>query len=785
MNKKRSLLASGIAVLSGALTFFMPHSAHALDLFGLNSVGFDVVQYLAFYAGYAISAIGYIVMMLEVFILQFIMDLNFTIVNSLSVQFGFSIVLAFANILFVAAVIIMAVSTIIRYDTYGYKQVLFKVIIAAIGVNFSLILAGTVVNFADQATGFFMSAAVTQPTNSAAGQYSPSEGFVGNLAGAFNPQRMMLAANIDPKNTTAGSITGAANFFRNGASQIGNMFAAVAGVAMTAVMVVLLNIFFGLLILAFMARFIMLSLLLTIMPAVWLAWVFPFGKPLVNWWRDKFVKYTFFAPMAMFFLYLSMKSAAFLNSAHVIGNQGVVNLAKPVAAGDKSILGGLKTTFGDLAQPLITNYLNFLLIAGTLYGGLYFSSKLGIKAAAAGTNAFEAVGNSIKRLPSRVARGGFNVAKSGATAVGDAAKTAAKARAMQTLDRIRMSGKDDKGNSAITQFGGKVYDAMSGNAVTRAVGLDKLGSKIAAFGKPSKEGIDKRVEAASHMKDVPTDVLIKDLQRQTTGSITYDPDHVAAAMKILNDRGDLSSLSDISPGVMQAMKDFRAQNPNLSQTAYNNKQEELKRGDFQGEQQAYEQKLRDLLKSQSDYGTLKDVNLGAGAPRLAGYAPLKFDKIKGRKETETEAVAKAIASVKAADIDKIAHDVSLFKTKGIELSSEERRARRIYAQSLSREQLKKIGDLNIDTAREIRDTLEDIKTLPNTHELFYEANPNLPTPDTENKLEINSARTKVETLLKILDRSVNLVTRTDATTPPIEVSETPRNVRSTTVFPSQ
>ena len=99
------------------------------------------------------------------------------IVNSLMVKAGFSIVLSVANLGFVAAIIFIAVATILRLQTYNVKKTLWKLIIAALLVNFSLVFAGAIINMSDQLSGFFL-----QQTGGAAG-------LVTGLIDVFNPFR--------------------------------------------------------------------------------------------------------------------------------------------------------------------------------------------------------------------------------------------------------------------------------------------------------------------------------------------------------------------------------------------------------------------------------------------------------------------------------------------------------------------------------------------------------------------------------------------------------------------
>lgn len=841
MNKRLSLLARLSGFLFGAAALSLPLFAkaqtavdiilppvglatRASESFSINNIGFGVVQYIAYFVSYLISVIGYTVFTIEVFFLQFLIDLNFTIVNSLSVQFGFSIVLAFANILFVAAVIIMAVATIVRYDTYGAKQILWKIVIAAIGVNFSLILAGTVINFSDQITKYFLTASITQ--NPASNEFA-SSGFVDNLAGAFSPQKMMIASGVAPSNNTAALVKKTAESIFSSA---GGMFAAIAGVMMTAAMVVLLTIFFGILVAAFLARFIMLSLLLVIMPAVWLAWIFPFGKGLVSFWRDKFVKYTFFAPVAMFFLYLSMKSAAFINSAHIIGNAGIQDLATTPPGDNRGIAAYLVNTFGTrLVQPLISNYLNFALIAGTLYGGLYFSSKMGIKAAAAGEAAFRSVGNSVKRQT--IGRA--------STYAKNRAKTAAKNSATRTLDRIRTAGKDEKGVSWLQRKGGEITSAVGKDkplgkilakvpGATTIVGktVRKAGGTIAAVGVANKETVDARVkyEAESgNFKALPTVALQDELRQYTSGHYAQNDDAVVAILGELKSRKELVGVAkSSSPVVEEKMKAYTKKldddakkadeegKPKISKKERKKLEKAKKKeiiAEHKDEEEAFQEGKKKLFKRLKEDGKIKDIMTGA-PPALAKVLPLEKTKDKSRDMTEAESEAALIGGVKKEDIAVIANDEELFehdaefdasndphapglapdeRRKRMEERAEQARPSMVRTIEIKPGQLKEIGELNIDTAAKIAKTVDygeyilkapeekgitpeekklreeerDLYFYDPTSDDFQKMTAEKQAEHTKDKITLTAARARYDGLKTAVKKSINLVTRID------------------------
>lgn len=641
--------------------------------FNISAIGFDVFQYAAYFISYIVSLIGFILFGVTALFLQLVLNLNFTIVNSLSVQFGFSIVLAFANIFFVAAVIVMAVATIIRYDTYGAKQLLWKIVIAAVGVNFSLILAGTVINFADQGTKFFMNAAVPQLSASEAWD---SGKFVDNLAGAFNPQRMMIASGIETSTNTGDKIKVR---LQNRASQAGGVLAALTGMMMTAAMVVLMVIFLGTLLAAFLFRYVMLILLLTIMPVVWLAWIFPFGKGLVSWWRDRFVKYTFFAPMAMFFLYLSMRSVAFLNSAHDIGQGGVVD-GTPTLGSNTGIGGFLEASLGNLASPVLNNAFNFILVAGTLYGGLYYSSKLGVRAVGAGESAMKSFGNTVKRR---------------------AINTGTR-----TLDKIRTSGKDEKGDTRLQRVSARLMKVGENNKLvsnTVGVATRAIARPIAAAGKPDKKRYEDRIkEYESSFKNLSTEALLKERERTASGSLMPNADYEAALFNELKERKKLGDLAKpMSPEVARDLEAYKKKTPNATKAELKSKEKQL-REDYATEEKAYKDNFSKQFSRLTDSGVIKDVK--SAAPRIAALMKPEKTKDKLRDQTINESIAAAVGSVKTDEdsIKAIVNDSDLFSI------TESGRLAVLATLELKGAHAKKFADMNAETTNNLKETLRFI-----------------------------------------------------------------------------
>lgn len=265
-------------------------------------------------------------------------DLNST---NVTINVGWKIARDIANLGFVLALIMVAMSTILRFQEYGFKKLLVRLIGAALLVNFSLTIAFLFINFSNVVTNFFL--------NQLGDPIEVGDGIVR----AFGPQRFGI--DIEPEE--AGSAVLAPE---ETGGQVGTIseafFVSMAGL----VFAILFSFLTIVVIVAFavmlLIRFVYLSILLILAPITWLFWVIPkMGKYFTQWW-DKFIQWVFFAPAMAFFLYISLLSVRALGEAQI-------------AVSDNT----LRTIMGQGAQMVV--------LTAMMFGGLIAAQTLGIAGA--------------------------------------------------------------------------------------------------------------------------------------------------------------------------------------------------------------------------------------------------------------------------------------------------------------------------------------------------------------------------------------------------------------------
>lgn len=252
-----------------------------------------------------------------------------TITKSPLVQEGFKITLNIANLGFVLAIIIIAFATILRISGYGLKNILWKLVVAALLVNFSFAIAGVIIDFNNILGDYFLKAATPQKIKALSN----------SLAGLLNIQQL-----------AGGTPTTAAQF--------GNALVSLAAIVIFNTLLVI--VFFALAVML-LIRYVYLTILLIFMPLVWVFWIFPAMEGHWKKWWDKFFQWNFFYPGIAFFVYLSM-----------VANEKFGELIKSGAGSEAGKSAAVIAGFP------VASFLQILLVSGLLFGGLMAAQAFGI-----------------------------------------------------------------------------------------------------------------------------------------------------------------------------------------------------------------------------------------------------------------------------------------------------------------------------------------------------------------------------------------------------------------------
>jgi hypothetical protein len=379
---------------------------------------------------YIIAVIAGLIFWIGAQLIGFFMSLNMVIFDMPLLEEGWKIVRDVANLGFVLAIIIIAVATIVRYEEYGTKKLLPKLIAAAILVNFSLTIGAVFIDFSNTLTNFFIS--------NSSGDGSVF-GMTTELANGFGAQKFM---NIKSDNQG----------FLNNTSGISNTVASILSLCVAGLFTFISAVSLLGIAIMLLVRFIYLSILLVVSPIIWLFWVIPDTKSVwSSWWR-KFMEWVFNAPILTSFLYLTITSITALGKFSE-------NYAKDAGSRINDNL--------SLTPDILIVIGNSLIITGLLVGGLITANKMGISGADTAYKIASTTGKTAKKWASKKTIG------KGKEDLGSAGR------------KVVTAGTDNEGKTALERFGAKYgNNKYFGRIATRISGVS---SKAKAT---EKKGVD-------------------------------------------------------------------------------------------------------------------------------------------------------------------------------------------------------------------------------------------------------------------------------------------------------
>lgn len=205
------------------------------------------------------------------------------------------------NSILILGLIGMAIATIVGAKKYAWKQILWKLILVALLVNFSLVISGTVVAVSNYLTGHFL--VLSQGNTSIAPRimtgygYTKVEGTTNqyNSPDLFSGDKYKLT-QMDPEEVEKKGV----NKFTIG---LGNTFIIsfimilTGGFAVIALLAIYITI---------IVRNVFLIMLIGFSPLAFAAWIFPATERYWKLWWNNFIKWCTFPIMFSFMLYVSL-----------------------------------------------------------------------------------------------------------------------------------------------------------------------------------------------------------------------------------------------------------------------------------------------------------------------------------------------------------------------------------------------------------------------------------------------------------------------------------------------
>lgn len=285
---------------------------------------------------------------LEMIILPIIAQFNnFTrldgIVNS------WTILRDLANIFFIVILLLMSFATILKIQSYGYKELLKNLIIMAILINFSKTIAGFMIDIGQVVMLTFVAAI--------------KDVAAGNLTAIFGIDKMVSLSTDTDGGTGSGDII---------------MAYILGGVMMMLVSIVLMAF-----IVMLVMRIVYLWILVIVSPLAFLANTFPSTKKYFSEWFSRLGKEIIIGPVLIFFLWVSLT---------ILANGAVTTELQKNTSQEQANLGQ-ESIYGAEGQVGLTEagkwdfVLNFIVALGMLVGSLAAAKSVGSSAMSYGAGA--------------------------------------------------------------------------------------------------------------------------------------------------------------------------------------------------------------------------------------------------------------------------------------------------------------------------------------------------------------------------------------------------------------
>ena len=460
----------------------LPHAAHGG---WFENASAKVVANFILFPLFLMQYVGALLFVLANWVLQTMLNLNYGILkNNGLIETGWTLVRDLTNLGFVLVIIIIAISTIIRYEKYAMKALLPKLVGAAIIVNFSLTIAGIFIDFSHSMTSFFF-----EPLGAAGDSVGDVFGLPAKLAAAFRPQT--LTSELESLEAFV-------------PDDDANFFSLIVGHASSLIFVVIFTFLSAFTIFAlaimFFLRYVHLSFLLILSPIVWLFWVVPaFNKYHGEWWQA-FMKWIIFGPAASLFIYLSLLSIERLS------------ITEGVQADPRAFFAE-----GQIAG-IMKSGINMFVLTGFFFGSIIVAQKIGVAGAAG-------------------AMGLANKAKGSAK---KAAGNFAKQRAKNARDMALTWGEKTNERGESTTFAERTMGKIANNKIIRHTpfsgGFSRAGQNMLA---KQKAG---RAAATAQAQKSLAELSFEDLQARAALRTTSSTEKAAIAME-LTKKGKISLLN--------------------------------------------------------------------------------------------------------------------------------------------------------------------------------------------------------------------------------------------------
>lgn len=366
----------------------LPNFAFAapMDWFGSQILagGMALAVRVILFIYYVLGQMASAIFAFSAALVELAVDLNSRIILSPIVQNGWLIMRDFTNLGIVIALIFIAFATMLNIENYDLKKIIPKLVIIGILINFSLSIAGSLIDGTGIISNFFVYK-INGGVTSTGGLSKLTE----NIGTAFQLESLQ-------KTTTPEAIKNSSfdDFSAGALGLILSLFFVTAFSLLGALVM-------GMIAALFIVRYIWLILLLVVMPIVWLTFVVPTWNRYWKIWWENFIGQLFYVPISLFFVFISI----LLVTNYKNDPNSIIQLSQGLNIKNEFFNKNFLIRIQDFAASAG----QMVMVMGLMYGSIIFSKSISSMGSVAIVGAFD-----------RAAKYGFNKSKSFAknTAIG-------------------------------------------------------------------------------------------------------------------------------------------------------------------------------------------------------------------------------------------------------------------------------------------------------------------------------------------------------------------------------
>jgi len=297
-----------------------------------------------------------VVISLENYFLRWVLEMNFHLMDSLILKRGWEICRDIANLGFALGILIISLATIANYQPYHARRLLARLIIAALLINFSLMICGIFVDFSNSFMKYFADA----------------------CGGTKNLGEMLQAAVKASTVAQGPSDEAVGKEMKNEkGSDLKAVLIAVGGLIFSAIFLIILAVVYAALIFLLFVRYATLTFLIILSPLAWIFWFLPTslegaGGPWERWWK-RFLNWIFFGPAMLFFVFLAL---SVLDPAISNRTSEMIIAQQIDSEVGQNALVGATIARPSSPQSGISWLMQYALVIGILLLGMRFSLEL-------------------------------------------------------------------------------------------------------------------------------------------------------------------------------------------------------------------------------------------------------------------------------------------------------------------------------------------------------------------------------------------------------------------------